>query len=170
MRFLVLLLFIGIVGIVNAQHCPFDGYYVVTVHLNKPLPNDYQLFLEQIPTADTDTCKYGQELTYKAFMRDRSEAFVNNGEGSISRFNRGLDNDFDFTKDNYFIYIGDSQRNCIYEDPNTGDYTYFKKSFNVVLKKDKTILLTVPVSENNVYRLCTSSGRWSRIKPIELNW
>lgn len=151
----------------TAQHCPFDGYSVITVRFKEPLPTGARVFLKQIPLAETDSCKYGSRPVNKSFLWNTDSAFNSHSEITAEWFKKRLRNELDFTEGRWCVYLGDAETYCIKsgkENPN--NYEYIPKSYRVVVEQDGKEIKSVPVPKDRVYKMCSTAGSWERIRSV----
>jgi hypothetical protein len=150
-----------------AQHCPFDGYYMIVAHLtdaeNKPVENA-EINLREIDNPQAARCNLSKGLLNKKFTPVKTlldDFFGTNlpTGNAVERFCA----DCQFLGAGFFAAImPGSERNCmIYDDKN--DLTFIKRKFEIHYGDQKSA-----VEPAQIYRLCWAEGEWSRIQPIEM--
>lgn len=152
---------------VFAQHCPFDGYYMIVVHLtdakNKPI-GDAEISLREIESPQAESCAFAKGLLNKPFAPARSMMNSSFDIGNIK--NNAAERfcaDCSFLGAGYYAVILESaETKCIIYDRENNLSGYQRKY--EIRYADQTL----PVKETQIYRLCWAEGRWSRIKPIKL--
>ncbi|MCD9188225.1 MAG: hypothetical protein LUM44_17545 [Pyrinomonadaceae bacterium] len=167
-----LLLFLSVSASTGfTQHCPFDGTRMIVIHLtdaeNKPVVDAFDsLILREIDNADAEACTYSEGLIEKPFARALnafSELYGINGSAEIMQKNCG---DCSFLTDGFYAAkLNQAEFNCMVKKDN--DFNYKKRKFEAVYEKNG-VKKSVKVSENDIYSLCTGTGKWSRIVPVEL--
>ncbi len=150
-----------------AQHCPFDGYYMIVAHLtdseNKPIERA-EISLREIdnpPGGIRDLTKglLNKKFTpVKTLLDDFFGTELPTGN-AVERFCA----DCQFLGAGYYaVIMPSSERNgVIYDDKN--DRTSVKRKFEIHYGHQKW-----GVEPAQVYRLCWAEGKWSRIEPIEI--
>lgn len=167
-----LLLFLSVSALtVFAQHCPFDGTRMIVVHLtdaeNKPIVDAFDnLILREIDNADADVCTYAEGLLEKPFARALNAFSELYGIKDSVEILQKYCADCSFLTDGFYAAkLNQAEFNCMIK--KDGDFNYKKRKFEAVYEKNG-VKKTVKVTENDIYSLCTGSGKWSRIAPIEL--
>lgn len=160
---LILMLSAGIF----AQHCPYDGYFMIVVHLtdenNKPVENA-ALTLQEIDNPQAESCAFFKGLINKSFSPVKTQLSSVFGEelprgSAVKRFCE----DCGFLGEGFYAVVLESaEAACkIYEPDN--NINSQKRNFEI--RYGEQIL---PIDQTAIYRLCWSQGKWSRIKPVEL--
>ena len=156
---------------IAAQHCPFDVTRMIVVHLtdakNNPVTDAVQsLVLREIDNPNADSCTNAEGLLEKPFLL-ANDAFSNiyKGQNSYNLIQQYC-GDCNFLTDGFYaVKLGQAQTNCMIK--KDGDFTYKKRKFEISFERND-VKQTVKVSEDKIYSLCTSFGKWSRIVPIEI--
>lgn len=160
---LILMLSAGIF----AQHCPYDGNYMIVVHLtdenNKPIDNA-AISLREIDNPQADSCAFFKGLINKSFSPVIAQLSGVFGEelprgNAVKRFCA----DCDFLGEGYYAVVLESAEvSCkIYAPDN--NINSQKRNFEIRYGEQ-----IFPVEQTAIYRLCWAQGKWSRIKPVEL--
>lgn len=156
---------------IAAQHCPFDGTRMIVVQLtdakNNPVTDAVQsLILREIDNPNADSCTYAEGLLEKPFLL-ANDAFSNiyKGQNSVELIQE-LCGDCAFLTDGFYaVKLGQAETSCMIK--KDGDFDYKQRKFEIGFEKND-VKQTVKVSEDKIYSLCTSGGKWSRIVPIEI--
>lgn len=150
-----------------AQHCPFDGYYMIVAHLtdaeNKPVENA-EINLREIDNPQAASCDLSKGLLNKKFtpvktlLDDFFGTELPTGN-AVERFCA----DCPFLSAGYYaVIMPQNERYCMsYDDKN--DLTSVKRKFEIHYGERKSA-----VEPAQIYRLCWAEGKWSRIQPIEM--
>lgn len=152
---------------VFAQHCPYDGYYMIVAHLtdenDKPVKNA-EISLREIDNPQAESCVFSKGLINKSFSPVSTQLNDVFGENlprgnAVKRFCA----DCNFLGEGYYaVNLESSEVFCrIYAPDN--NVSIYKRNFEIRYGEQ-----TLPVEETGIYRLCWSQGKWSRIKPVEL--
>lgn len=156
---------------VAAQHCPFDGTRMIVVHLtdekDQPIVDAVQsLILREIDNPNADSCTYAEGLLEKPFLL-ANDAFTNMYKSDSSRnLIQQYCADCNFLTDGFYaVRLGQAETSCMIK--KDGDFTYQKRKYEIGFERNG-IKKTVKVTDNDIYSLCTSGGKWSRIVPIEI--
>lgn len=150
-----------------AQHCPFDGYYMIVAHLTdakrNPIENA-EISLREIDNPQAESCAFANGLLNKPFapakfMMDSSFDIGNIKNNAAERFCA----DCSFLGAGYYAVILESaETKCmIYDREN--NLSRYQRQYEIRYADQ-----TLPVKETQIYRLCWAEGKWSRIKPINL--
>lgn len=149
-----------------AQHCPFDGFRMIVVHLtdaqNKPV-NNAEINLREIDNPQADGCKHSKGLLNKDFSPVKTllddylkVASINNASNEFCADCRFLGAGY------YGVILTQGERNCLFYNGDTLADSLTRK-FEIRYGGQK-----LAVKESRIYRLCLAEGKWSRIKPINL--
>lgn len=167
---LLLILFINpIRGL--AQHCPFDGSAIVVIKLTdadgKPVTDlSSRPCLIETDNPFADSCKYAKGLLSLPFDSPQKN-LVEKYEGSWKyRASLYLKNCVFNQPGFYVVVLNQAQKQCMLERGN--DYKYGRRSFEIRLTSERGNIPAVQVPEESIYSLCTGSGSWTRIQPIEI--
>lgn len=151
-----------------AQHCPFDGGYLISVHLidgkGKPLRNKNPTLIE-VNNSVANSCSYAEGLLKKPFMPTKSylqnhferywEHWIEPNYKDWILFNPGY----------YAISLNQAEYNCMIK--RDGDFEYRKRQFEIHYS-EKGSNQKIQVPADKIYSLCTNNGSWTRIVPIEI--
>ncbi len=168
---LLLLLTIGLTK-GNAQHCPFDGSTVILIQVKnkkgKPVVNpSFTITLTETPNAIADSCTYAAGQLQIPFS-SIEKSWVNKYQGAWVNNTKQKLKDCNFkTTDGYMaVVLNQAQASCMAKNGN--NFTYTERDFVITVEQPKgeTQIIAVPASSK--YALCTASGKWTRIKPIEI--
>ena len=155
-----------------AQHCPFDGGSLIVVHLtdgkNQPILSPGNLTLQEIENPQADTCSYAKGLLSKSF---RSVDTALNGGDSSSYYYKNWQTRYcegcTFLGDGYYaVKLNQAESSCMMKN-SEGDFSYKDRKFEISYGDGNQSWLA-KVSSENIYSLCTGSGKWSRIVPLEI--
>jgi hypothetical protein len=149
-----------------AQHCPFDGYYMVVARLtdrnDKPVKNA-GLSLREIDNPQAASCARSKGLLDKSLAP--AAELIN---GYFGKKPWG-DTVKEFCADCAFLGAGfyaailtQSERFCmLYDEKN--DLNSLRRKFEIRYGEQK-----IAVEDSQIYRLCWAEGKWSRIEPVEM--
>ncbi len=156
---------------VQAQHCPYDGFYTIAIRVGKafkkgPLPSFY---LIEKPSGRKDSCRFNPEMDTMRFLSEtefRNELAAD-PNSTLSRYLPDqLKKDYNFLKGNQVVLLTMSQKDCMV--PRGNEYDLLPRNF-VVVYTFKGRETEVPVTAESIFSLCGTRGPWKRIKPIEIN-
>lgn len=130
---------------------------------NEPMfGSSLDISLVESDNPNPDACKYAPGLLTRNF-RLPVEAFINRYSMQTSDVFREFCSDCDFNRDGFYaVIIGQAERGCLTEGqsgpprPRTYEVRY---SRNGVERR-------LALKRENFFSLCTSAGKWSRIKPV----
>lgn len=155
-----------------AQHCPYDGGEMLVIelrdHNDKPIfgaSPDLKLVERDNPNADA--CKYSPGLL-ELDMKMPIDAFIQKGYSTYTAagFERQCP-DCEFNRDGFYAaVIGQSERRCMIEE-DMGKKPLRDRQYEVRYKLG-TFEQAFKIDRQDFYSLCTSNGKWSRIKPVVL--
>jgi hypothetical protein len=151
-----------------AQHCPFDGAHLVVVHLtqaNKPVTDAAaNLRLREINQLTPFSCTYARGVLSKPFQLPL-DIFKRYKYIELpvmtNKFCRGCT----FLEPGYYaVNLNMAEETCMIEKGDEFDYR--QREFEVEYASG-SVSQKVKIPKNRVYSLCTYSGKWSRIVPVE---
>lgn len=169
-RLLCLMLLILLsVGVAAAQHCPFDGAHLVVIHLtkaDKPVTDAAgNLRLREINQLTPNSCKYAEGILNKPFEMPL-DIFKSYKYFELSELTEKYCRGCAFLSPGYYaVKLNQAEESCMIEKGN--EYDYRQREFEVRYAAG-LISQKVKIPKNRVYSLCTATGRWSRIVPVEL--
>jgi hypothetical protein len=168
---LLVLALITIASGLSAQHCPFDGSAIVVIKLTdaagKPVTDlSSRPCLIETDNPFADSCKYAKGLLSLPFDSPQKN-LVEKYEGSWKyRAGLYLKNCVFNQPGFYVVVLNQAQKQCMLERGN--DYKNGRRSFEIRLNSEKGNMPALQVPEESIYSLCTGSGSWTRIEPIEI--
>ena len=171
--FLAVLIILGFSIYANAQHCPFDGSYMVLIKLTnnkeKPIAKlKDSIFLKEINNPNPEKCSFADEQLKIPFGTIKNSLF-NKYEGSWQSWSKRISKECSFLKKGYYaVVLNQAQNQCMMKQKNSNDYQYVQTVFEITIKQNGIEKKLASVSNNDVYSLCTGSGSWQRINAIEL--
>ncbi|RZM17789.1 MAG: hypothetical protein EOO88_42425 [Pedobacter sp.] len=147
----------------NGQHCAFDGTYILAVNIKSPSGktfgiSSYDLRLVKSGFMDSDSCcslSLPFDSTRKLLLFSSITSRNAYGEANSKA---------QLLKDNCFsVLLTQDQVNCLFDTCHGNQeaeivYTYKRHHTKRYAR----------VNRNNIYKLCTASGSWERIKPVIL--
>lgn len=157
--FLVFTTFRGL----QAQHCPYDGSYMIAVYLvdanGNPATSPEGLVLKEKFNPLADSCTYapGQMVIPFAGAAD-SLLKKYNGHWLRSAGERAQDAEF-MNPGNYVVVLNMAQHTCMLKKGN--DFRYLPRHFSIAINGK-----TTDITEESIYSLCTNAGSWHRIRPL----
>jgi hypothetical protein len=166
--FFLFTLSIFLTGNLIAQHCPFDGGYLVAVHLTdkngKPVSTK-NLTLVEINNPVANSCTYAEGLLRKSFLPTKQTLQTK----YAGYWKNGLESEYKgwtlLNAGYYAVGLNMSENSCMIKKDN--DFTYRKRQFEIHYL-DKGVKQKVKVPREMIYSLCTNGGKWTRIIPIEI--
>lgn len=174
MKKLILLLLLALpICSLYAQHCPFDGSYAIVITTDKKTTalinsGKAKIILEEIENPQAEKCHYAEGMIKKPFAPVK-EALIESWDNRSMAYSSSveyLENSSLLQSGNYAVKLNMAQESCMIAKGN--DYDYVKRKFQIVLKKEKEIMVQLPVAQEKIYSLCKGSGKWSRIEPLEI--
>lgn len=167
---LLLILFINpIRGL--AQHCPFDGSAIVVIKLTdadgKPVTDlSSRPCLIETGNPYPDSCTYATGLLSLPFdipQKNLVEKFEGSWHNRATLYLKSCV----FNQPGYYVVVlTQAQRHCMIKSGN--DFNYDQRLFEIRMSNEKGKEQALQVSEKSIYSLCTGSGSWTRIQPIEI--
>lgn len=168
---LLLLLMPGLMK-AYAQHCPFDGGEVIVVRLKdktgKPVnDSSFRITLVENHNSYADSCTYASGLLQVAFTSIEKgwiERYANSWKNTATHLLKETDIK---TEQGYrAVVLNQAQADCMIKNGN--DFIYRERNYTIQVSRANDILQTIAVQPDRKYKLCTSAGKWSRIKPIAI--
>lgn len=166
MKRLLILLGISLFVTANliAQHCPFDGGYLIAVHLvdknDKPL-SAKKLTLFEINNPVASSCTYAEGLLQKSFLPTKQTVQTKYKDYWKNWLDIEYKNWILFDSGYYAVGLNMSENSCMIKKDN--DFVYRKREFEIQFSDQK-----IKVPADKIYALCTNAGKWTRIQPIEI--
>lgn len=171
MKFLLVTFFLVFSSInIFAQHCPFDGGNLIVVHLTDSQgklvsPESKKLTLVEVNNEQADSCTYAQGLLKKPFLPNK-ENIKTHYEINWKYWIEPNYKDWKLFGNGYYSTIlGQAEESCMIKNGN--DFAYKKREFEIQYQ-DQGVTKTVKVAKDSIYSLCTGTGKWTRIVPIEI--
>ncbi|MBL0145802.1 MAG: hypothetical protein IPP48_08605 [Chitinophagaceae bacterium] len=177
MKYVVLLIAFSICKVSAAQHCPYDGSYLIAVKLvdkkgNMINTENINFYLQEVDNKLADSCTSAagtikkQLLTTSNYIKECNERWDRNGYNKklIDRLTKA----HVFLNNNRFVYINQGEHTCTLIGKSETVYTnyiYTKRKFviNYTVNK-KEVSIKVPPAA--IYSLCTNSKDLQNFKPI----
>jgi hypothetical protein len=146
----------------KAQHCPYDGSYMIAVYLvdkqGKPKTSATGLFLKEKQNPTADSCTYAEGQLRIAFdhasvsLMERYDGWETNA--------RKRSEGADFLNEGYYVVVLNmSQKTCMIKQGSSFKYT--PRVFNIEING-----VAIDVPQESIYALCTDAGNWDRIGAI----
>jgi len=154
-----------------AQHCPFDGSAMIVIKVTdkngKPVTDlKSSIILSEIDNPRADSCTYAEgrlSVPFKEPKQSLIEKYNNTWKSWATRYS----SDCSFMEPgHYAVVLNQAQAHCMLK--NETWFTYVERNFEIRLQKAGSIKTLANVSRENIYSLCTSAGKWSRIAAIEI--
>lgn len=180
MKSIFLLLFVLLFNIsMQAQHCPYDGTYMVTIKVvdkhDKMLTDINTVFyLLEVDNPMADSCSYAAGLIKKQFLNSREfiadcdQKF--NRSGLTSELNNRLKNCGVFANANMMLNLNQAQNTCMLNDKSAAtyaNYTYRKRKF-VIAYSINGKEFQQPLPPDFIYALCTNNKDLKNFKTITI--
>jgi hypothetical protein len=177
MKYIFILLTLGVFKISIAQHCPYDGSYLIAIKLvdkkGKMIKTtNTKFYLQEVNNKLVDSCTSAagvikkQLLTTANYIKDCNERWDRNGYGKelIDRLTKANV----FTSSNMFVYINQGEHTCTLIGKSETVYTnyiYTKRKFviNYTINNKK---YSTSISAKAIYSLCTGSEDLQNFKPV----
>lgn len=150
----------------SAQHCPYDGMYIIVVHVpeNATQPGGNTLLrLTEIDNNEAERCKAANGLLRKTFLP------INTLLQDSLNLLPGGDIVKEFCSDcaflgpgHYAVKLKGEERYCMLYDGDKNLKRQLRK-FEISYGTHK-----IALPQGQVYRLCWAEGAWSRIQPVEV--
>jgi hypothetical protein len=161
----IISLFIGLLffSATRAQHCPYDGSYMIVAYLidkdGNPSSSPAGLLLREKINPKADSCTYAPGQLMIPF-KDASDSLLNKYNGFWKESARVRSKGADFMKKGYYVVVLNmSQHTCMVKQGP--DFTYIPRQFSIEINGAGT-----DVTKESIYPLCTSAGDWKRIHAI----
>lgn len=168
---LILFLATSITPSIMAQHCPFDGSSAVIIRLPNikgSLDTDSSLtiFLVETDTLLADSCTYAKGAL-KIKFRSINEALVKKYPNTWEYRAEKYVAEAPFNQSGLLtVVLNQAQASCMLKRNN--EFNYVKRKFELRVVKDGRLIHQLPVPPEKIFSLCSSSGPWTRIQPIEI--
>jgi len=170
-KFLLCLLISIFTATSFAQHCPFDGSNLIVIKLMDKsgnviaVPKD-SVFLVEVDNPIADSCKFNEGLLRLQFGK-MEEKLIKRHEGAWVSWAKERSKDCSFMQPGHLaVVLGQAGYSCMI--PVNNDYRYIKRKFEIRVKKNNEEKILASLTDNDINKLCTAAGPWTRIKPIEL--
>jgi hypothetical protein len=149
------------ITIAKAQHCPFDGMYIVILKTSTAIKKNTTFYLKEIENNTSDSCTYAKGLIQKKFLpmdslytiSDWMEDYEKKTDVSIKQ------------KGNYFVKLNMAEVSCMLKKGN--NFSYNKRKFLITYKQNGT-QKQLKLKQEQIYGLCTSNNNWQKIPVISL--
>lgn len=170
----LLLLAIGWQTPIQAQHCPFDGSSAVIIHLpaiQGAATGDTSLsyFLTETDTLRSDSCTYARgplKILFRPIDTALVKKYSNSWQYRAEQFIKVTGfNSPDFLT----VVLNQAETSCMIQRIKDGEFNYIKRQFEIRIFKSGQLIRQITVPQEKIYSLCTSSGSWTRIQPIEIS-
>ena len=153
---------------VSAQHCPYDGMYLIVVYVPDRVTqrgNNTSPSLIEVDNNEAGNCYAANGLLQKTFLpvnrllRDSLNLLPN---GAVVK---EFCSDCTFLGSGYYsVKLTGQERYCMLYDGENILKRRLRK-FEVWYGTHK-----IALPPEQVYRLCWAEGKWSRIQPVEVTW
>ncbi len=150
----------------KAQHCPFDGSYMVVIQLTganqKPLRIETgELNLQEINNPSPDSCSFSGQLLSLKFLPVK-QAFKAHYQTYSSQLQKNCADCTYLGEGYYAVVLTMDERTCMIKKGN--DYAYRQRAFEARYT-GKYGEKHIRIPSGRIYSLCTN-GKWSGIIPI----
>lgn len=158
-------------NVISAQHCPFDGSAMIVIKIidkngNPVTDLKSAVLLYEIDNPLADSCTYAEgrlSVPFRETKQSLIEKYNNSWKSWATRYSR----DCSFMEPgHYAVVLNQAQAHCMLK--NETWFSYFKRNFEIRQQKADKMKTLVRVSKENIYSLCTSAGKWSRITALEI--
>lgn len=168
--FYFFLLFTLTLNNAHSQHCPFDGSTAIVIQLKhktgKPVVNPaFTITLNENPNANADSCTYAAGELRLPFGTIKT-SWINKYEGVwVERATEKLKEcNFKSEQGYLSVLLNQAQASCMIKNGN--DFIYQERNFSILIEGANGSKQSIAVPADSKYKLCTASGKWTRIKPI----
>lgn len=172
MKKLLTVLLIGFFSFQSfAQHCPFDGSNAIIILVKdktgKILANpSVSISLSEIDNPIADSCAYAKGLLDIHFGTIE-ESLIKKYAGSWEMWAVDRIKECSFNSPGYFtVVLGQAEISCMIDNAN--EWQYIQRHYEIRIKDGDVVKQVVPTTDKDFYKLCTTAGSWTRIKPIEI--
>jgi hypothetical protein len=154
-----------------AQHCPFDGSSAVLIHImdstGKGMDHTpYHFILAETDTVKADSCTYANGpllIPFGSIDSALVKKYPNSWEYRAGIYVQKTT----FNQPGYFIVVlNQAQASCMIDRNN--NFHYIKRKFEIRVQQKGIVINRIPVTEEKIYSLCTSSGPWTRFQSIDI--
>lgn len=158
-------------NVISAQHCPFDGSAMIVIKVTdkngKPVTDlKSSILLYEMDNPRADSCTYAAgrlSVPFKEPKQSLIEKYNNTWKSWATRYS----SDCSFMEPgHYAVVLNQAQAHCMLK--NETWFTYVERNFEIRLQKADSVKTLANVSRENIYSLCTSAGKWSRIAALEI--
>lgn len=171
MRYLFLLFSVISFADLYAQHCPYDGATLVAVKFvginGLPVdPAKDTVYLAEVENPEAALCSYAAGLlkipllNTEAYFAGRKEKY---GAGYNENLKTRLKNLGVTEKANLFVSLNQAERTCMIK--KDGDFEYRQRKFVITYSAGKK-KISIPVPDDAIRSLCTSSKDFINFKPL----
>lgn len=154
---------------IYAQHCAFDGTYLLVVHLVDKKGNPIQLstsnlILQEVDNSNPAVCNFANQVIRKPFMPVK-DALVSHSKQSYDLWIEDNYKSWELLKPGYYaVLLKQEECSCMVIQPSN-NYNSDPRHFTIVYQQRKK-LKSITVQLSSFYSLCTANGDWERIVPI----
>ncbi len=168
---LIISLAIAITPALMAQHCPFDGSAAVLIHIadssGKAVDHSpYTFLLAETDTLKADSCTYAKGALLIPFGSIDSalvKKYPNTWEYRAGIYVK----ETAFNQPGFFVVVlNQAQASCMIDRNNS--FHYIKRKFEIRIEQKGIVINRIPVTQDKIYSLCTSSGPWTRFQSIDI--
>ncbi len=149
-----------------AQHCPFDGGMVVTIHLTDEKGEPFT-GVTNIKLVQKDK-KQGKNFISKTFLPTKENLLSVYGERNFNTYSKyACDEDcVIYGEGMYVAHL--TSKDAFYEVGKGDDSVWEKKDFEIQITHSNNQIRKIDVAKDNIFSLCYSRSKWSDIVPIEI--
>jgi hypothetical protein len=168
---LILSLTIAFTPALMAQHCPFDGSAAVLIHIGDSTGkamdhSSYTFILAETDTLKADSCTYANGallIPFGSIDKTLVKKYPNTWEYRAGIYVK----ETAFNQPGYLIVVlNQAQASCMIDRNNS--FHYIKRKFEIRVLQKGIVINRIPVTQDKIYSLCTSSGPWTRIESIDI--
>jgi hypothetical protein len=176
----LLLLFTVILSFgVFAQHCPYDGMYLVAIKITdkegKMLADVKPVFyLQEVDNPKVDSCTSAAGLVKKLFLSSDAFAAVNNNRFNRNGYNAALNNRLKdagvFANANMMLSLNQSENTCTLigkSETVYAHYIYRQRKFVIVYTVNGKEIMT-PLPDGFTSALCTNNRDLKNFKTVAI--
>ena len=157
----------------SAQHCPYDGSYLVAVKIVNQKGKTITIqkgtvFLVELPTKETDSCSYAAGPVRKPLLNSpdfKADCDQHFSESNSHVLTDRLKNTGIMDKADWMISLNQAEHTCMIKSDS--DMRLFARNYVIVYYYNKKEF-RVPVQLEDIKSLCTGSKDLINFKPVTI--
>lgn len=152
-----------------AQHCPYDGTYIVLLKATSHSDRWPDFYLHEMYNEQVEKCTYSDKLIHRLFRTEKDimdEMRLHPNYYIWKHLISDLYNDYNFLAGCQVVFLTMADKSCMIKSEGM-NYLFQQRSFQITWKYNG-INDSIQVAPSQVYPLCTVAGLWSRIQAITI--